>query len=206
MGYKCAFTALAIGIIGLVIGVLLIGIIVLAQIDMNGLDSSILLTLSIALCISVVLLAYAFYAIYCYGKYSRMVLGVVFIILATGILMIGISVLVMRSNIVRQARYLWSEKEVSAAGKWLEEKLECCGFDDSTKRNCQIEARCEDKLSSLIENYSGWIAGISIGISVVVYLILIYAWWQLCKNTDKGTDQLRTQSLEEPLQNTTDWF
>jgi hypothetical protein len=164
------FLVLSIATIGLVSALLLVGVIVVFNLDLIPLDSSVLVWLIVALCISVTVLICALYLQFCLWKYGRLVLAILYTIFDFFLLLAGIVILVWHKSVVNYLGGLWVTDGNGAIVQYIEQKLNCCGFDtDPEDRDCNGRiSRCSLVLEDTLGKY-----GTIIGSIFIVFFVLL---------------------------------
>lgn len=144
-------------------------IVTIHVLNMTELDREIMVGLIISQCVSVVLWVWTFYIMCCGLAYWRLVLAIVYTIFDLVFLGLTIAIFGLRPLVLKYIGQMWTDKGQSAIVIYLEEALNCCGFNDLPGHDCGLRtASCHDAIASWLTTNDGTIGGISGGVFIVL--------------------------------------
>jgi hypothetical protein len=192
------FTSLSLCTIGGICALILIGIIVLYNLELTALDTRILVWMIVAFCVSAVVLASALYLTCCTLKYSKLILAILYTIFDLFVLLVAIAVLALRPTILEAIGSIWSDESQSAIVQYFEEKLNCCGFNQKPSHDCKGRTEsCSAAIDSQIAKYSGVIGGISIALFIVLLAGVVVSFVRALKAPAVVADESKTQEITQ---------
>jgi hypothetical protein len=192
------FTIATLFTIGFISALIAVCITFISTLELTELDISILVWLIVAFCVSTVILFSAFYLICCNLKSGKLILTGFYTAFDLFILLIAVAIFAFRPSIVTLIGQIWSDESQSSIEVYLEEKFNCCGFNQKPNHDCKerIE-RCKDVIERKLERSSGLIGGILIGAFVVFLGIVIVSFIRALKKGEVGGGAVEESRSEE---------
>jgi hypothetical protein len=192
------FTAITVCSIGGICGLIAAGIAVLCNLELTPLDTSILVWMIVALCISTVILFSALYLICCDLKTGKLILAGLYTVFDLFILFIAIAILALRPSIVEEIGKAWTDESQSSIVVYLEEQFECCGFNQKPNRDCKERTEsCRTAIDDQLEKYSGLIGGILIGAFAVFAVAVVLSYFRALKKPAGTVEDNKTEEIRQ---------
>jgi hypothetical protein len=190
------FTTLSLCTIGAISALILVGIIVVYNLELTPLDATILVWMIVAFCISAVVLASALYLTCCDLKYGKLVLAALYAIFDGFVLLVAIAILTLRPSILNEIGKVWADDSQSAIVVYLEEQFNCCGFDRAPSHDCKGRtSNCRAVVDEQLVKYSAVIAGVSIAVFVVLLAGVVVSCVRALRPSVVVADESKTEEI-----------
>jgi hypothetical protein len=185
------FTVLTLLTIGASSALFIVMVAFFVHFKLSTAESGLFAGIIAAMCVSLLLLLYGFYASLCGSRGHKFLLAVLYCIFAVLIALLGIFILALRNKISTSVGELFDKHSGSSFVTMLEEELQCSNWTGCTDPPC-----CKDRFDELYRSY-----GNPIGASLIVLFVALmvgdfFAWKWVCKN-------LNTDSTKEHMETTT---
>ena len=196
------FTVLSLCTLGVIVVLLGIGIIVVYNLELTPLDTSIFVWMVVALCAACVVLCSALYLTCCKWKYAKLILAIIYTIFDLVILLAAISVFALRSSLLKQIGRMWTDEGQSSIVLYFEEMFNCCGYNEKPSHDCGNRTMsCYETLNNYLAAYSSGIGGILVGIFIILLVGVIISYIRAFSKPEINTDDMQSTSnqIGEPL-------
>jgi hypothetical protein len=155
-------------------------------------ESTVFAIVIAAMCVSILLLCYGFWASACGGKGAKYSLAIIYLVYALVLLAIGIALLALKNQITDAVETFFTKKpEEDAVRTAFENELGC-------KWNTTTEPQCKDKFEQLYKSVG---IGVGAGLIVLFAVLLlgdIVAWRWLCSKWEEAPTSAKP-TMTSPL-------
>jgi hypothetical protein len=204
------FTILSLCTIGGVCVLISIGIGVVHNLDVTPFDTSILVWLIVALCISTFVLSSALYLTCCNLNYGKLILAILYTAFDLFVLFAGIAIIALRPSILAQIGKFWADGGDSGIVLSLERRFDCCGFNEQHARECGDKQNCHTALDKRLAQSSGAAGGSLLAVFVVLLIGVIISYIRALKKPPLVLDSTKSNEMvqiqEKLTQGSTVWF
>jgi hypothetical protein len=165
------FVSLNVFTVGAVCAALCAAVLLVARLDLTPLDLSVLVWMIVGLCASSVVFASSLYIVCCNLRCGKLALAIWYTAFDLLILGLAIGVLALDSSeLLKQIGRMWTDESDSAIVLFVEERLDCCGFNRRPAHDCGARAQsCFNVLTQMLTDH-GPEAG---GILIAAFLLLL---------------------------------
>jgi hypothetical protein len=192
------FTAVSICTIGVICAAIAVSIGVVANLDLTPLDTSILVWMIVAFCVSTVVLFSALYLVCCNLKYGKLVLAVLYTVFDLFILFLALAILVLRPSVVKEIGNVWNDEGQSSIVVYLEEKFDCCGFNQKPDHDCKERTEsCRTVIDAQLSKYSTVIGGSLIGGFVLFLVAVVLSFVRALKRPPEVVDESKSEEIRQ---------
>jgi hypothetical protein len=197
------FTILTLITIGASAGLLITLLVYFIKLHLNEASEAVLAAIIVAMCASILLLIYGFYASLSGGPCHKAILSFVYLIFALALGAFGICILALKKQIIKVVGDQWA-KGTEFVHKF-ENQLNCTDWNSTSNTSSTSSTSTGEKQSckQVFEDfYRTFGTGISIGLIVLFGLLMIgdvFAWKFVCDKEHKKDEKGPSQSLTAPL-------
>lgn len=175
------FAGISIVIFGLIVAFLSWALYVISQLEYTSLDTSLFMYLVIALCVTALILFYSLFSLCWDCRFTRISLAIVFMIYDLAIGAMTVLIFLFEDRIIANVKKIWMMAETSGTIHYIQEKLNCCGYDSETTLQCSPGVQyCGTLLEDQFRKYKNIIGGSLAGFFVVILIGVIYAFYRAC--------------------------
>jgi hypothetical protein len=189
------FTTLTLLTIGVSAALFILLVYYFIHLGIQTAEEAVFAILVVAMCVSVLLLFYGFWASACGRKAAKISLAVIYLVYGLVLLAIGIALLALKSNIIDTVQSFFVDKPVDDKVRTAFEKE----FDCKWTPEPETETDCKKKFQDL---YGSFGVGIAAGLIVLFALLLvgdIIAWRWLCNNWEDVPEAAKQPTMTSPL-------
>jgi hypothetical protein len=205
------FTVLNIVTIGGLCAVISVAVGVVFRLELTPLDASGLVRLILALCASTFVLFTAQFLTCCRLKYGRLALAVLYTLFDLFILLCAIATLALRSAILDELGRIWTDDGQSSIVLLLEERLDCCGFNQNPNHDCAGRTQsCYTAIDQRLAQHSGAIGGSLVGFFLIFLVGVVLSYIRAFSNQQGAAAGARSHEMvqiqEKLTREETVWF
>jgi hypothetical protein len=180
------------------------------NLDATPFDTSILVWLIVALCISTFVLSSALYLTCCNLKYGKLILAILYTAFDLFVLFAGIAIIALRPSILAQIGKFWADGGQSGIALSLEERFGCCGFNQPPARDCGDKQSCYTAIERQLAQSSGAIGGSLLSVFVLLLVGVVISYIRVLKEPPTVPDSTKSNEMvqiqEKLTQGSTVWF
>jgi hypothetical protein len=192
------FTVLTLITIGATSGLLITLLVFFVRLHLNEASSTVLAVIIVAMCVSILLLIYGFYASVYGGPCQKAVLSLIYLIFALAMGAFGICILALKKQITTAIGNEWNKGGDFVSN--FEKQLKCQSWDNDSACNSPEPDRC---CKHVFEDfYAKFGTGIGAGLIVLFVILMVgdvFAWKFVCEKAKKKDEKGPSQSLTTPL-------
>ena len=207
MGCNCAvfdsicFTILSLCTIGGIAVLLSIAIAVVYNLELTPLDTSVLVWLIVALCITASVLFTALYLTCCQWKAGKILLAVIYTIFDLFLLLAAVCVFALRSTVLQQIGKMWTDQKQSSIVLYFEELLNCCGFNERPAHCAEGTVSCYDRLNFYLSKYNAVIGGVLLGLFALLLVGVVISYIRAFSKPPRKEEDTKAQEMQEIQEN-----
>jgi hypothetical protein len=171
------FTLLTLITIGASCALLIALVVLFVQLKLTAASTGLFAGLVVAMCVSLLLLFYGFYASVYGTACHKAVLSIVYCIFALALGALGICVIVLKNTISDDLGKYWATHETEMAQ--VEKRLDCFNWTQTNSSQSGKES-CKDVFDTFYNNFG---KGIAAGLLVLFVILMVgdvFAWKFVC--------------------------
>jgi hypothetical protein len=199
------FTALTLCTIGVMMGLFILALVVLANFSLLGNSTSLTAGVITGLVVSALVFLFSIYVSWRQNTQLYKLLSVIILVFPIGVAGLAIWALASREGMVTDLGKLWDDtgNTDSTISSALEQAFHCCGWDscNSSEGNASNNTSpCNMTIGRSLQHYAGAIGGSLLGFALVLIVGVIVAFW-MAERTVEASDELesRVSGFTDPL-------